>query len=168
MDLPIASSGKFSKLMSFALKEAEKAYDSGEVPVGAIITLNDRIIAKAYNQTEKLNDPTAHAEIIAITSACASLNNKYLDDCTLYVTLEPCPMCTGAMVWSKLDRVVFGATDTKSGACGTVFNLAQQSKLNHQMSVIQGVKEFECEELLKNFFSEKRSSSHRGNGSHKH
>jgi len=164
MDLPMASSGKFSKLMTFALKEAERAYDSGEVPVGAVITLDDRIIAKAYNQTEKLNDPTAHAEIIAITSACASLNNKYLQDCTLYVTLEPCPMCTGAMVWAKLDRVVFGATDTNSGACGSVFNLAQQTKLNHQMSVIQGIREFECEDLLKRFFAEKRSSSN-SNGS---
>ena len=165
MDLPLSSSGTFSKQMRYAIREATIAYEEGEVPVGAVITSGERIIAKAHNQTETLNDPTAHAEILAITSACTALNNKYLHDCTLYVTLEPCPMCTGAMVWAKLDRVVFGASDTNSGACGTVFNLAQQNKLNHQMSVIQGVREFECEELLKNFFEDKRGQSRGNNGS---
>jgi len=140
-----------------ALQQAQRAYDEDEVPVGAIVVYKDSIVAKAYNQVELLNDPTAHAEILAITSACATLESKYLQDCTMYVTLEPCPMCAGALVWSKLSRLVFGAADAESGACGTVFNLAAQKKLNHQIEVIQGIRELECEELLKKFFQNKRS-----------
>lgn len=148
---------KHNKYMYQALRQAQSAYDDDEVPVGAIIVHEGNIMAKAYNQVERLNDPTAHAEILAITSACATLGRKYLQDCTLYVTLEPCPMCAGALVWSKLSRLVFGAADTESGACGTVFNLAEQKKLNHQIEVIQGIREIECEELLKKFFRNKRS-----------
>jgi len=101
------------QFMLQALKLAEIAYNKGEVPVGAVVVHEGRIIGKGYNQVEMLKDPTAHAEMIAISSACATLNNKYLNDCTLYVTLEPCPMCAGALVWSKLKRVVFGALDEK-------------------------------------------------------
>lgn len=144
------------KFMAQAVLLAEKAFEEGEVPVGAIVVQNNRIIGKGYNQVEKLTDPTAHAEIIAITAACETLNEKYLTDCTLYVTLEPCPMCAGALVWSKIDRVVFGASDPKSGGSGSVFNITQNQQLNHQIEVIQGILEQDCEYLLKSFFHSKR------------
>ncbi len=144
------------KFMVQAVLLAEKAFEEGEVPVGAVVVHNNRIIGKGYNQVEKLTDPTAHAEILAITAACDTLNEKYLSGCTLYVTLEPCPMCTGALVWSKIDRVVFGASDPKSGGCGSVFNIAQNQHLNHQIEVIQGILEQDCEYLLKSFFHSKR------------
>ena len=107
---------------------------------------------------ETLNDPTAHAEIIAITSACATLENKYLNGCTLYVTLEPCSMCAGALIWSKIDRLVFGATDEKAGACGSILNIAQNKSLNHHVEIIQGVLELDASELLKQFFKSRRNS----------
>ncbi|MDX1619087.1 MAG: nucleoside deaminase, partial [Balneolaceae bacterium] len=112
-------------------------------------------------QTERLTDPTAHAEIIAISAACSTLQNKYLEECTIYVTKEPCPRCAGALVWSKIERIVFGASDAKAGACGSVFNLAANQKLNHQIEVIQGIMERDCEWILKRFFNERRSG---GNG----
>ena len=144
------------KFMTQAVMLAEKAFEEGEVPVGAVVVYKNRIIGKGYNQVEKLTDPTAHAEIIALTAACDTLNEKYLTDCTLYVTLEPCPMCAGALVWSKINRVVFGAPDPKSGSCGSVFNIAQNQQLNHQIEVIQGILEQDCEYLLKSFFHSKR------------
>ena len=144
------------KFMAQALLLAEEAGRQGEVPVGSVITYENRIIAKAHNQVEMLNDPTAHAEILAITSACSFLNEKYLKGCTLYVTLEPCPMCAGALVWSKIDRVVFGASDPKAGACGTLFNLSNSDALNHEFEVIQGILEQDAEHLLKHFFRTKR------------
>lgn len=143
--------------MSKAFMLAEQAYEEKEVPVGALIVKDGHIIGKGYNQTERLKDATAHAEMVAISAACANLENKYLEGCTLYVTLEPCPMCAGALVWSKIDRIVFGATDPKAGACGSVFNLATNNKLNHQVEVIQGIMEQDCEWLLKNFFRKQRS-----------
>lgn len=142
--------------MAQALKLAEIAYEKGEVPIGAIIVKDGRMIGKGYNQTEMLKDPTAHAEMLAISSACATLNNKYLEDCTLYVTLEPCPMCSGAIVWSKIPRVVFGAMDEKSGSCGTLFNIASNRLLNHRAEIIQGVLEMDSQYLLKQFFASKR------------
>lgn len=145
-----------TKFMYESLKLANIALHEGEIPVGAVVTRDNKIIGKGYNQTEKLNDPTAHAEMIAISAACSTIEEKYLTDCTIYVTLEPCPMCTGAIVWSKMKRVVFGAIDEKSGACGTIFNLAQNEHLNHRAEVIQGVLESECSKLLKDFFSNKR------------
>lgn len=144
------------KYMLMAFHQAELAYDAGEVPVGAVVVYEGRVIGKGYNQVEMLNDPTAHAEMLAISSACATLNQKYLSKCTLYVTLEPCPMCSGAIVWSKIGRVVFGAMDEKSGACGTVFNIADSKSLNHRPEIIQGIMESDAEYLLKKFFSEKR------------
>lgn len=142
---------------AFAL--AEEAKDAGEVPIGAVVVLDNQIIGRGYNQTELLKDATAHAEMIAVSSASATLENKYLQDCTLYVTLEPCPMCAGAIVWTKIKRIVFGAADSRSGACGSVFNLASNNKLNHKIEVIQGVLEQDCEWILKQFFAEKRNSS---------
>ncbi len=140
---------------------AEQAYEEKEVPVGAVVVKNDHIIGKGYNQTERLNDPTAHAEMLAISAACSTLGQKYLQDCTLYVTLEPCPMCAGALVWSKIDQVVIGALDAKAGSCGSVYNLASNDKLNHQVDIIHGFMEEDCEWILKRFFQERRS---KGNG----
>lgn len=147
------------QFMRHAFTLAEDAKDAGEIPIGAIIVKDNRIVGRGYNQTELLKDATAHAEMIAISAASATLANKYLEGCTLYVTLEPCPMCAGALVWSKIDRIVVGASDPKSGACGSIFNLSSNNKLNHQVEVIQGVLEQDCEWILKQFFAEKRSSS---------
>ncbi len=147
------------KFMLKAFKLAEQAYDEDEIPVGAIVVRENQIVGKGYNQTERLKDATAHAEMLAISAACSTLQNKYLNDCTLYVTLEPCPMCAGALVWSKINRVVFGAVDAKGGACGSLFNLASSKKLNHQVEVIQGVMEEDCRWILQNFFGEQRSES---------
>jgi tRNA(adenine34) deaminase len=135
---------------------AEQAFEEGEIPVGALIVRDNVIVGKGYNQVERLGDPTAHAEMIAISAACNTLDEKYLSDCTLYVTLEPCPMCAGGLVWCKIGRIVFGASDPKSGACGSVFNIAQHSQLNHSPEVIQGILETDCEYLLKVFFQSKR------------
>ena len=139
-----------------ALQLAERAYEEGEIPVGAIVVLNNQIIGKGYNQVEKLKDPTAHAEMIALSAACDTIGNKYLKDATLYVTLEPCPMCAGALVWSKIDKVVYGASDPKAGACGSVLNILNNSDFNHRPEIIQGILEQDSEFLLKSFFSSKR------------
>lgn len=150
------AAARHQKFMIQALKQAERAYHQGEVPVGAVIVCDGRVVGKGYNQVEMLKDPTAHAEIIAISAACSTLNRKYLHDCTLYVTLEPCPMCAGALVWSKIKQLVFGAMDEKAGGCGSVFNIAANNKLNHQTGVIQGVMEEEAQILLQRFFAERR------------
>lgn len=144
--------------MRQAFRLAEQAYEEKEIPVGAVVVHRGRIIGKGYNQTERLNDATAHAEMLAVSAACSHLGSKYLEDCTLYVTLEPCPMCTGALVWSKLPRLVFGAWDARAGACGSQFNLASNRRLNHQIEVIQGILEIDCEWILKEFFRERRNS----------
>lgn len=142
--------------MRQALTLAKVAGEKGEVPVGAVVVHKGKIIGRGYNQTELLKDPTAHAEMIAISAACSALNNKYLNDCSLYVTLEPCPMCAGAIVWSKLTRLVFGAIDEKAGACGSVFNISSNKKLNHRVETIHGLYELESQEMLKEFFNKKR------------
>lgn len=144
------------RYMVKALQLAERAYEEGEIPVGAIVVLNNQIIGRGYNQVEKLKDPTAHAEMIALSAACDTIGNKYLKDATLYVTLEPCPMCAGALVWSKIDKVVYGASDPKAGACGSVLNILNNSDLNHRSEIIQGILEQDSEFLLKSFFSSKR------------
>lgn len=161
MDSDISGTQKHLRFMQRAFSLAQQAYDEEEVPVGAVVVHNDRIIGKGYNQTERLKDPTAHAEMLAISAACSTLQQKYLEDCTLYVTLEPCPMCAGALVWSKIDSVVIGALDAKAGGCGSLFNLANNNKLNHQVNVIHGFMEKDCELILKHFFQEQRSG---GNG----
>jgi tRNA(adenine34) deaminase len=142
--------------MQHALKEAEKAFDAGELPVGAVIVFENRIIAKGYNQVETLKDPTAHAEIIAITSAASYLSSKVLLGCSMYVTLEPCSMCAGAIVLAKMENLYFGAIDNKSGACGSVLNITNNKSLNHQLSVSGGILDTECTGLLKSFFEVRR------------
>jgi len=142
--------------MQHALKEAEKAYQEEELPVGAVIVFENRIIGKAHNQVEKLKDPTAHAEILAITSSASYLTSKVLLGCSMYVTLEPCSMCAGAIVLAKIEKLFFGAYDTKSGACGSIFNIANHKSLNHQLNVSGGILDSECAELLRNFFEVRR------------
>lgn len=139
--------------MRQALKEAQKAFDKDEVPIGAVIIVNNKLIARGYNQVELLNDPTAHAEILAITSACNYLGAKYLTNATLYVTIEPCLMCCGAMYWSKLARIVYGASDEKNG----YRRLAKDEWPFHpKTELVQGVLELECAQLIKDFFKAKR------------
>lgn len=144
------------QFMAKALTLAEIAGEKGEIPVGAIIVKDNMIIGKGYNQVESLKDPTAHAEVLAISAACSTLSSKYLSGCTLYVTLEPCMMCAGALVWSKIGRVVFGASDAKSGSCGSVLNITHHNSFNHKVEVIQGILENDCEYILKEFFAKKR------------
>jgi tRNA(adenine34) deaminase len=152
------SQSTHSSRMKYALKEAEKAFDAGEVPVGCVIVHEDRIIAKAYNQVETLGDPTAHAEMLALTSAFDALGSKQLKGCLMYVTLEPCSMCAGAIVLAKVDCIYFGAYDPKAGACGSVINLTNNKSLNHKVKTYGGILDSECGFLLKAFFEAKRQS----------
>jgi tRNA(adenine34) deaminase len=142
--------------MRHALKEAEKAYREKELPVGAVIVFENRIIGKGHNQVEKLKDPTAHAEILAITSAASYLSSKVLLGCSMYVTLEPCSMCAGAIVLAKIENLYFGAYDSKSGACGSVLNITNNKFFNHQLNVSGGILDSECAEILRNFFEVRR------------
>lgn len=137
--------------MREALKEAQKAFESDEVPVGAVVVANNRIIARAHNLTERLNDVTAHAEMQAITAAANGIGGKYLSDCVLYVTLEPCVMCAGALAWSQVGKIVFGASDTKKG-----FTCIQQPLLHPKTEVLGGILHEECGTLIKQFFAKKR------------
>lgn len=143
--------------MRAALREADKAFDEGEVPVGAVIVHGDRVIARAHNEREKLNDPTAHAEMIALTQAAAALESWRLTGATLYVTLEPCLMCTGALFNARIDRVVYGAADAKAGACGSVYSVGLDSRLNHRFDFEGGVLADECGGILREFFSMRRN-----------
>ena len=143
--------------MESALREAEQALKRKEVPIGAVIVHNGRIIGKGYNQIESLQDPTAHAEMIAITAAATSLGNRRLENCTLYVTLEPCAMCAGAIVLARVPRLVFGAYDPKAGACGTLLNIVQDNRLNHRAELAGGVLQERCGGLLSLFFQQVRS-----------
>jgi tRNA(adenine34) deaminase len=140
------------KWMEYALREAEQAMKRKEVPVGCVIIGNGRIIGKGYNQIETLRDPTAHAEMIAITAAAAFVGNRRLEDTVLYVTLEPCPMCAGAIVQARIPRLVFGAFDPKAGACGTLFNIVQDQRLNHRADVVGGIFAERCGGMLTEFF----------------
>lgn len=142
--------------MKAALREAERAFEEGEVPVGAVVVQEDRIIGRGHNRVEQLKDPTAHAEMLAITAACTTLGTKYLKGCTLYVTLEPCPMCAGAIVWARLDRVVFGAFDEKAGAASTLYNILQDPRLNHRVEILSGVEAERAAALLQQFFRKLR------------
>lgn len=144
--------------MEFAFKEAELAYKRNEVPVGCVIVHDNRIIGKGHNQIEVLRDPTAHAEIIAITAAATQLDNHRIEDCTMYVTLEPCTMCAGAIVLARIPLLVYGATDPKAGACGTLYNIVQDKRLNHRVEVVKGILEPKCAAILKEFFSKLRTS----------
>lgn len=143
------------KYMMEAYKEALKAYDKGEAPIGAVIVYNDKIIAKAHNLRQSKQSPIAHAEVLAIQKASKKLNSWRLEDCTLYVTLEPCPMCSGAIIQSRIKNVIFGAYDKKTGCAGSVFNIFNYA-FNHVVDVKGGVMEEECKELLQRFFKELR------------
>lgn len=137
--------------MKAALNEAETAREKGEVPVGAVVVCNNRIIARAHNLTETLNDPTAHAEMQAITAACTYLGGKYLDKCCLYITLEPCTMCAGALFWSRIGKLVYGTSDEKRG-----YTLNPNNILHKKTKVSHGIMETECRDILKDFFKHKR------------
>ena len=142
--------------MREALREAQKAFEKDEVPVGAVIVHEGKVIARAHNQNVMLKDPTAHAEMVAITEAAAHLQSERLLKTDLYVTIEPCAMCAGALVLARVRRIVFGAKDLKAGACGSVVNIAHHSKLNHRIQIIGGVLESDCRRLLQEFFKKKR------------
>lgn len=144
--------------MGEALREAVKAYSREEVPVGAVVVRGGRIIARAYNQVELLKDATAHAEMLALTAAEEAVGDWRLNECTLYVTKEPCQMCAGAIVHTRVARVVFGAGDPKGGAAGGAMNLLQFPSLNHKSDITSGVREPECRQLLQTFFAEQRAA----------
>ena len=145
------------RFMRFAIEQAKIAEENGDVPIGAVIVYKNQIIAKAYNQRQQLNDPTAHAEIIALTQAAAFVQNWRLNGCAMYVTLEPCPMCAGALVLARLDRLVYGCDDPKSGACGSIYNIVADERLNHRLQVTAGVLAKECSEQLQSFFQQRRN-----------
>lgn len=144
------------RLMAVALAEAYQAAAEDEVPIGAIVVQGGQVLGAAHNQREQLRDPTAHAEMIAITQAAAALDSWRLEECTLYVTLEPCPMCAGAIVQSRIKRVVYGADDPKAGAVRSLYQLLQDSRLNHRCEVVAGVMAEECGRALSEFFQQKR------------
>lgn len=143
--------------MRLALSEAETAFAEGEVPVGAVITHEGQIVASAHNQREQLHDPTAHAEMIAITQAAESLGSWRLDDCTLYVTLEPCPMCAGAILQARLPLVVYGASDPKAGAVDTLYQLLRDPRLNHRTQSVSQILADPCGQILTRFFQQQRA-----------
>ncbi|TWU29687.1 tRNA adenosine(34) deaminase TadA [Bythopirellula polymerisocia] len=147
------------RLMGLALAEAAVAAAADEVPVGAVIVYNGKVIASAHNQREQLSDPTAHAEMIAITQAASAQNSWRLEDCTLVVTLEPCPMCAGAIVQARIPRVVYGAEDPKAGAVRSLYNILEDSRLNHRVEVVPGILAEKCGRLLTDFFQQKRLSA---------
>lgn len=147
--------------MSEALRQARRAYASDEVPVGAVIVHEGRIIARAFNQVEVLRDATAHAEMLALTQAQSVLADWRLNQCSLYVTKEPCPMCAGAIVHTRIKRVVFGLRDPKGGAAGTAMNILQFQGLNHRCEITSGVREEESLAMIREFFAHKRSSKHK-------
>ena len=143
--------------MKLALQEAQRAFDADEVPVGAVVTCKGQVIARGHNLTERLRDFTAHAEMQAFTSASEFLGGKYLTKCTLYVTLEPCVMCLGAMIHARINRIVFGAYDLKSGACGSCIDLQNEKIFNHKISITGGILEQRCKEILHSFFKSRRT-----------
>ena len=142
--------------MTEALKEAQRAFKEGEVPIGAVAVYKNQIIGRGHNQTEQLHDPTAHAEIIAITAAANALNSWRLKDVVIYSTIEPCIMCAGALVLARVKKIVFGAHDEKFGGCGSIFNIVKEKRLNHRIEVIEGVLKEEAVALMKEFFKKKR------------
>jgi len=148
--------------MRVALEEARCAAVDGDVPIGAVVICNGSVIAKAHNERQRLQDPTAHAEILALRAAAEELSHWRLQDCTVVVTLEPCAMCAGALVLARVARVVFGAADPKAGACGSLYNLLSDPRLNHEVAITRGVFEDECAHLLSDFFGSRRPESASG------
>jgi len=163
-DEPIIDLHSDAYFMGEALRQAARAYEAEEVPVGAVVVRGGRVIARAFNQVEMLKDATAHAEMLAITAAEQAVGDWRLNDCTLYVTKEPCPMCAGAIVHVRFARVVFGVGDAKGGAAGSAINLLQFPGLNHQCDITRGVREEECRALLLNFFSDRRAANKAAKG----
>lgn len=153
------------QFMRMAIGQAEIAEENGDVPIGAVIVYQNQIIAKAYNQREQLKDPTAHAEIIALTQAASYLQSWRLNGCTMYVTLEPCPMCAGALVLARIKRLVFGCNDPKAGACGSLYNIVRDGRLNHGLEVRPGVLQEQCQEQLQQFFARRRQDNKNNNKS---
>jgi len=149
------------KFMSLALREAQRGLDENEVPVGAVIVRNGRVLARAHNRPIHLNDPTAHAEILALRRAGKKLGNYRLNDCTLYVTIEPCAMCAGAIVQARLQRVVFGTNDPKAGAGGSALKILNHPRLNHWVEVVRGVRADDCGAILRGFFRRRRETASR-------
>lgn len=145
------------KWMAEALKEAKKAYNQDEVPVGAVVVFENKIIGRGFNQVETLKDPTAHAEMIAITAASHHIQQKWLRDCWLYVTVEPCSMCAGAIVLARLKKVVYGVQDIKTGAHSSLFNLLNDPRLNHQVEVVPGILRDQCSAMMIDFFEKIRN-----------
>jgi len=158
MDEPIIDLQSDVHFMGEALRQAARAFEADEVPVGAVIVREGRIIGRAFNQVELLKDATAHAEMLALTQAQEAVGDWRLTDCTLYVTKEPCPMCAGAIVHTRLVRVVFGASDPKGGAAGSAMNLLQFPTLNHRCEITSGVRDAECRSLLQSFFTKQRAA----------
>jgi tRNA(adenine34) deaminase len=150
-----------SVFMQQAISQAHNAWALGEVPVGAVVVKDGQVVATGFNQPIGTHDPTAHAEIMALRAAATMLGNYRLPGCELYVTLEPCAMCSGAMMHARLARVIYGASDPKTGACGSIINLFEQDKLNHHTEVLGGVLAEECGALLKQFFAERRRATQR-------
>jgi tRNA(adenine34) deaminase len=144
------------RFMYAALQEAEKAADNGEVPIGAVIVHENLIIGRGYNQVELLKDPTAHAEMIAITAAASHMEDWRLNECDIYITLEPCIMCTGALLSARINSIYFATFDTKFGACGSIYNLAEEGKANHRIKLYSGLMASESQRLLKSFFNRVR------------
>lgn len=152
-----------SQFMQIALKLAQQAQEIGEVPVGAVVVQNEVIVGRGYNRSITAADPTAHAEIMAVRDAGGNLANYRLQDCTLYVTLEPCAMCIGAIFHARIQRLVYAATDPKTGACGSVINLPAEARLNHHLQVAAGIMAPEASALLKQFFAQRRKTAGRSN-----
>lgn len=147
---------KDKKFMWEAIKEAEKSAALDEVPVGAVIVKDNKIIARGHNLREKTHDPTSHAEIVAIRKACKKLKSWRLEGCTIYVTIEPCAMCAGTLLWTRINRIVFGANDPKGGAIGSSFELFRVKNINHHPEITRGVLDGACASLISNFFKKKR------------
>ena len=144
--------------MAVAVEEAHRAMAAGEVPIGAVVVYEGAIIAQAHNLREGLQDPSAHAEMLALREAARKLGRWRLTGATLYVTLEPCAMCAGALVLARIDRLVYGSTDPKAGACGSIFDIIREPRLNHRMEVSTGILEYECRGVLRGFFESRRTS----------
>lgn len=154
--MPLRPSSENIKGMKLALQEAEKAYKEEEIPVGAVLILNGIVIGKGHNQVERLKDPTAHAEMIAITAAASYVGEKWLYEANLFVTKEPCSMCAGAIIHARIENLIIGAKDAKTGACGSVLNIVQDPRLNHRVNITWGVEESRCSSLLQTFFEKLR------------
>lgn len=147
------------RYMRLAIDAAHMAEENGDVPIGAVIVYQGQVIGRAYNQREQLTDPTAHAEIVALTQAATFVETWRLHGCTIYVTLEPCPMCAGALVLGRLDRLVYGCTDPKAGACGSLYDIVRDERLNHRLDVTSGVLADDCATLLQTFFRARRPNN---------